>query len=644
MIILGEVARRDFKGKFLNSINNIADITIKNFFGYSVDSGGSNYYHDIINSNNIVNLNSVNYSFLANNSYGSQQSTAYENCSENLNYNIIWSLHLKKVSDLLSYLKNNNYASGVWGVRNNEKISPDNRLTSGGDIPKFFNSIDVNFLREYTDYYILTTQSDIVENFSSYYFTYDNSSLPRVEADTQKFYLNTNGLYKKSAINDLDTNILIDILLHFLRISPSNKNDHHPGYHSSSYSSAENNGLLNNDNVKIISAYNLKNNQDEVIRFLYSLPTGNIGSQVPTFMIINPDYLKSMLSAFQIPFVINDEDAAINSPVEDFTDFIPSGVPDNDITIGNGDGDNTSDLIPVPELPNINLCNTGFFSGYLIDNENLSALSRFVYSQDFIDNILNLFSNPIDGVISLNIIPVTPDVSETEENIKITNVDSGVPSHKIINNYIKIDCGTLNINEYYGDYLDYDTKVSINIPFCGEHELNPQLIINSKLRLIYNIEIFSGSCVAILQIIKNNFNSAVYYFKGNVSVQIPITAINYSQIYNSIINIAASLPFTNPVSAVIMNRPQLNHIQEGSTSPQHSLISNKIPYILIERYIKNLPNNNNFYKGKPTNYYAKVSDLQGFNKFSDINLENNSNIPDDDIKKIEQILKEGFYI
>ena len=643
MKILGEVARRDFEGEFLNSINSVADITIKNFFGWSVSYDSFHYYHDIINSNNIVNLSSTK-NFVANNSYEAQFSTEYENCVENLNYNIIWSIHLKKVSDLLLYLKNNNYASGVWGVRNNVKITPDNRLTSNTDIPKFFNSIDINFLREYEDWYILTAQSDIVNNFSSYYFTYDNTTIPRVEAVTRKIYLNTNGLYKKSIVNDLDTNILIDELFHFLRISYSNKNDSYPGYHSSGYSCAENNGLLNNEYVKIISAYNLKNSDDEEIRFLYTLPAGNIGTQTPTFMIINPDYLKSVLSAFQIPFVINDEDTAINSPVEDFTDYIPSGVPDNDITIGTGDGDNTSDLIPVPELPNINLCNTGFFSGYLIDNENLSALSRFVYSQDFIDNILNLFSNPIDGVISLNILPVTPEVSETAENIKITNVDSGVPAHKIINNYIKIDCGSININEYYGDYLDYDTKVSINIPFCGEHELNPQLIINSKLRLIYNIDIFSGSCVAILQVIKTNFNSAVYYFKGNVSIQIPITAVNYSQIYNSIINIAASLPFTNPVSAVIMNRPQLNHIQEGSASPQHSLISNKIPYILIERYIKNLPKNNNFYKGKPTNYYTKVSDLQGFNKFSDINLENNTHIPADDIEKIKQILKEGFYV
>lgn len=211
------------------------------------------------------------------------------------------------------------------------------------------------------------------------------------------------------------------------------------------------------------------------------------------------------------------------------------GYNDSDGPIGgNGTYDDSSDEVPLPAIPvGVSAPDTGFVTLFRPTITQIKDLSNYMWSNltEFIENLQKIFTNPMDYVISLASFPVTPDVGP-DRNIYVGNFLTNIQMPPITNQFYEFNCGTVNISEYFGSFLDYapNTRARIMLPFIGDADLAINEIMGKTLRLWYRIDLLSGACVAVLTI----DNSVYYQWTGNCSIQIPVTASDFSRLYAGI--------------------------------------------------------------------------------------------------------------
>ena len=94
-------------------------------------------------------------------------------------------------------------------------------------------------------------------------------------------------------------------------------------------------------------------------------------------------------------------------------------------------------------------------------------------------------TNPMESLISLSIVPARPVIGDSDVNIIMGNValqyyppgilsPDYVVAKPLTNQYLVYDCGSLNLNEYWGSALDYSpyTKAEIFLPYIGVKEID----------------------------------------------------------------------------------------------------------------------------------------------------------------------------
>lgn len=97
-----------------------------------------------------------------------------------------------------------------------------------------------------------------------------------------------------------------------------------------------------------------------------------------------------------------------------------------------------------------------------------------------------------------------------------TNVSSNI----VTTNFIETDCGTIRINEYNENSLDYSgVEIELYLPFIGNITLNPNEVYGKQLNLVYRTNPLNGDCVAILY----SAGIQIAYSQGNVSFDVPIS-------------------------------------------------------------------------------------------------------------------------
>ena len=366
----------------------------------------------------------------------------------------------------------------------------------------------------------------------------------------------------------------------------------------------------------------------------------------------------------------------IKSEIKDY----PDGDDDPDFPDGDGD-DDSDDIDPNPIFPT---SATGFVSLYAPTQAQLKELASFMWSKNFLDILLKLQQNPYDAIISIKNVCCNFDTGGTS-NIILGNVDTGISSEEITQQYQQIDCGTINVTRYFGNFLDFNpyTSIKIYLPFVGYRELDVDEVMNASIHLYYNVDLLTGSCVASLQVTKNvsgtNLNSVLYQFDGMIATEIPVTANDYSQVISAIIKGAATTaaaigvtaatggagaatggallgsaiaPSTKTLavggammlnSAVDTITSKINVQHGGSLSGSMGALSTKQPYLIITRVIPKNPTNYAKLHGIPSNAYKKLSSLKGFTKMQDIQIKSTIGSVDE-TEEIKQLLLGGVVI
>ena len=357
----------------------------------------------------------------------------------------------------------------------------------------------------------------------------------------------------------------------------------------------------------------------------------------------------------------------------------PDGDDDPEFPDGDGD-DDSDDIDPNPKFPTTP---TGFITMYNPTTAQLNSLASFMWSKDFVDVFLKLMQNPYEAIISLK--TVCCDIATGgSQNIILGNVDTKISCAKITQQYQQIDCGTINLARYFGNFLDFNpyTSIKVYLPFVGFRELDVDEVMGASLHLYYNVDLLTGSCVALINVHKNiggtNLNSVLYQFDGMIANDIPITAADYSQVVSAVIKGVASVgasigiaaatggtgaPASGAIlgsavasetttavgtavavnSAIDMVSSKITVQHGGNLSGCMGALATKKPYIIIQRVIPKNPTNYTKLHGIPSNAYKKLSSLKGFTKMQDIQIKSTIGSVDE-TEEIKQLLLGGVVI
>lgn len=385
-------------------------------------------------------------------------------------------------------------------------------------------------------------------------------------------------------------------------------------------------------------------NRDKWIRKYYYL-TPNTDSYTTTRTIysnsnnILQNYLTNLFGDADEPEQVQADDA---DPYDPGGETEPGG--------GTGDFDDDSDEIEFPDDPALSAVDTGFLTLFNPSLSQLNDLANFMWGSIFdVENWKKIFANPMDAILGLSMVPVSVPNGGTG-TVKVGNIDTGVSMTKAAKQFVNVDCGTINVKEYWGAYLDYSpfTKAEIFLPFIGTHMINIDDIMGKAVHVKYKVDILSGACVVNIKC----GGAILYSYSGQCAATIPITGRDWTQTLSSalsvagnVLSVAASQGMTAPMSAANIAQSAVNAIKPniqktGNISGMAGIMGIQKPYIILTRPRQALPKKQNTYTGYPSFITAKLSKCDGYTEVEKIHLDSTS-ATQDEIKEIETLLDKG---
>lgn len=329
--------------------------------------------------------------------------------------------------------------------------------------------------------------------------------------------------------------------------------------------------------------------------------------------------------------------------------------PGDNSQTGGGDGkfDNISDAIDFPSLPTISAISTKMVTMFNPSTTTLAELSNYLWKPDFVDAIAKLFQSPMEAIIDLSFVNVSP-TTLSSDTIAVGWISTGITAPIVSQQYVELDCGTLKIEKYWGSALDYNpyTSMEIYLPYIGLMRLDVDDCMDSELSLKYYIDLLTGTCVAMIKVTRENLSSVLYSFSGNASAHIPLSATNMSQLIQGVLTVAAQVGIgvaTGGSSAMtaVSAGTAMNvlggkmHVEKGGRlDTTGGMLSIKTPYLIITRPIQSLPASYNTFKGYPSNILSALSVISGYTEIEYIHMDG-FNALENEKQEIESLLKSG---
>lgn len=283
---------------------------------------------------------------------------------------------------------------------------------------------------------------------------------------------------------------------------------------------------------------------------------------------------------------------------------------------------------PLPFVPT-NSMSSKLYTVYNPSNANLDSLGAFMWNTSIIQQLVELFTNnPMDAIISLHQIYATPSTG-SNKNIILGVLDSNVSAPVVTNQYVTIDCGTVEISEIYGDARDYtQVQTDIFLPFIGMRSLDCHDVIGCRVGVKFKIDVYTGSTLAEISVTKQGITQILYTFEGNCSVQIPLTAADRSRMIQGIVAATTGLvtggvgAMAGAAAAASLGGAMQTSIQKSSAfSGNAGAMGGKIPYIVITRQKSADASNFPQLLGYPTNKGIYLKDCRGYVKVKDIHID-----------------------
>lgn len=368
-------------------------------------------------------------------------------------------------------------------------------------------------------------------------------------------------------------------------------------------------------------------------------------------------------------------------------------------------------IFPVPDIPFPSIVpqgsdtpvpsgSPGFIQVYNPTPSEFIAFGRWLwvtYADATMDTIWN---NPFDGVIGAHELYATPS-KDGYSTIRSGFLDSGISSIIVRQRYTQINCGSILIPEYWGNYLDYSpySRAYIYLPFIGIMDLDVDDIVGHSVNVLYHVDSYTGSCIAQITCARDGYSNTVYQFSGDCSVEIPMAGGSQANIkaamiaanaYQNAANVSAGMSLWGGIASGIASAlggalmpgvgstiggitsgigqaiggytssqsqkaygeaqhtaamvSQKSHVQHsGSFGGSHGAMGIKRPYIIIRRPIQKVVYNYNKLYGYPAHKMVVIGECTGYLRCREVNVQS-SLATDEEKRMIEEALKSGVYV
>ena len=320
------------------------------------------------------------------------------------------------------------------------------------------------------------------------------------------------------------------------------------------------------------------------------------------------------------------------------------------------------------------------------------------YADATIDKIWN---NPFDGIIGAHELYATPQ-RDGRDNIRSGFLVCPVTSDLVRQRYTEIDCGTVIVPEFYGNYFDYSpySQAYIYLPFIGINEVSIDDIVGHAINIRYRVDAYNGSCIAMIYVAKSGYRNLCYQFGGNCAVEVPLAggsqaaikagmlqaeaysraAIQSAQIQKTasigsgILGGAAGSSFAGPLAGIIgalaggtsgyiqgsanvaaaklqgsamqeaaryANKSSVQH--SGQFGASHGAMGLKNPFIMIRNPIQVKVVNYNDDYGFPAHKRVIIGGCTGYLRVREVNVIS-AHATNEEKRAIEEELKAGVYV
>ena len=352
--------------------------------------------------------------------------------------------------------------------------------------------------------------------------------------------------------------------------------------------------------------------------------------------------------------------------------YNPSNPYDNKQEDGNegGDGsfDDGSDPVDVPDLPTLDISDLGGINLYRVTATDVKTLLVYLNSATPGDNILKWFTNPIQAIVSLHVVPYPVTVIGAD-SIKILGLSAtGTAGYKI-KQFQEWNLGGVNVPYGFGNnFLEYEpySRCQIYLPFIGIRQLDMDEVVGNTVSVTYQFDNVSGSCIAFISI-----NGSVRYsFAGSCAIGIPISQSNWGQTYMAAATVAAGA-VTGGISAgagamagatstgaiagqaalgagqgmatasglgAAIGKPSIS--RSGSISGAASALGIPYPYLIIERPEQAKVANPAPVIGLVSGRTLSLGSLTGYNIIENVHLHGIA-ATGEELEEIERLLYEG---
>ena len=311
--------------------------------------------------------------------------------------------------------------------------------------------------------------------------------------------------------------------------------------------------------------------------------------------------------------------------------------------------DNDSPFEPQTHDPTWN-SGTALYTLFKMTFSQVGDLITYLCSNTWQSAVTNLGLGNVFGAIA-KCITVPFDVRSVLGNntMKILGIDTNVATNGVVNHLQTINCGTITIDRYFGDFKDYApyTKCYIYLPYIGVNEISINQVQGKALSLVYGVDLLDGSCVARV----SADDKQLYSFSGNIATEYPIVGKTPSSPLAAATNILGDISGNSTLVAtvgllgsVLTGQNSSSAFQTvGGVAGNWGNVGVLTPFVYLERPVQSIPNAYESSSGWTCNKYLPLNVLSGYTEV-DGSIHLSTTATDEEKEMLKEILTSGFYI
>ena len=286
----------------------------------------------------------------------------------------------------------------------------------------------------------------------------------------------------------------------------------------------------------------------------------------------------------------------------------------------------------------------GLTTTYALTSANADSLGSFIWSNsnNWFDSLLKVQADALSNIVSCKLLPFS--LSGTGKVIKIGNINTQVTALEIDNQVIRKNGGSLKLNRYFNNFLDYApyTKISLYLPFIGFSQIENEYMYDG-VSIEYLFDIITGEMLVLLKSKGKTFRT----INGSFGIDIPFSSTNKAQIEGSFLSkIAKDVIDVNPIGLLdTYTDIATSRFKTSNSSSPSSVCAYSAPlqsFVTVDRPILNKPSSYNHDVGQKCvgSYYLR--NLKGYTEVENIEL--NCPCTDSEKNEILSLLRNGVYL